>query len=308
MDLIKHKHIFLGLSVSLVLMSIAAIAAFGFKEGIDLKGGTEWALKIENEQEVTEGNVKDAIQNIVKDLNISVKTAGEGTFIIRLKDVTEEEHQTYLTEMRKAFKQVEEVSFASIGPSIGKELKNQALGAGLLVLLGISLYIAWAFRKVSEPVRSWKYGLTTLLTLFHDVTIPAGLLALLGKVKGIEIDTNFIVALLVVIGFSVHDTIVVFDRIRENLLDPNKKKWYIKEIINKSVQETIARSINTSLTLVFVLITLLIWGPASLFYFVLVILVGTIVGTYSSICVASPLIYLWAGKSQKTDPARAGSS
>lgn len=300
MDLIKHKHIFLGLSAALVLTSIILIAAFGFKEGIDLRGGTEWAIKIRS-GEITEKNIKDVMQNIVKDQGVSVKTASEGTFIIRLKDVTEENHQTYLEELKKNFKNVEEVSFASIGPSIGKELKNQAIGAGLLVLLGISLYIAWAFRKVSEPVRSWKYGLTTLLTLFHDVTIPAGLLALLGKIRGIEIDTNFIVALLVVIGFSVHDTIVVFDRIRENLLDPEKKKWPLKEIINKSVRETIARSINTSLTLVFVLLTLLLFGPATLFYFVLVILVGTTVGTYSSICVASPLIYLWAGKkSQKT--------
>jgi preprotein translocase subunit SecF len=159
------------------------------------------------------------------------------------------------------------------------------------VLFGISLYIAFAFRKVSKPVSSWKYGMVTLVTLFHDVIMPAGLLAVLGRFKGIEIDTNFIVALLVVMGFSVHDTIVVFDRIRENLTLARGKAVSLGDIINKSIRETFARSINTSLTLMIVLVALLVFGPPSLFYFILTILVGTLFGTYSSIFVASPLLY-----------------
>jgi len=142
-------------------------------------------------------------------------------------------------------------------------------------------------------VKSWKYGLVTLFTLFHDVIISTGLIALLGRFRGVEFDTNIIVALLVVMGFSVHDTIVVFDRIRENLLRRKGVKLDLGEIVNASVRETMARSINTSLTLVFVLVALIFLGPAPLFYFVLTILVGTIFGTYSSIFVASPLIYIW---------------
>jgi len=172
-------------------------------------------------------------------------------------------------------------------------LKTKAMWAIVLVLIGISLFIAWAFRKVSEPVKSWKYGIVTLITLVHDVSIPAGLLALLGYWKGIEIDTNFIVALLVVMGFSVHDTIVVFDRIRENLTLNRGRKFDLGDIIRFSVKETFTRSVNTSLTLILVLVVLLAFGPPSLFYFILTILVGTIFGTYSSIFVASPLLYLW---------------
>jgi preprotein translocase subunit SecF len=161
------------------------------------------------------------------------------------------------------------------------------------VILGISLYIAWAFRKVSAPVKSWKYGIVTLVSLFHDVSIPAGFIAILGKLKGVEIDTNFIVALLVVMGFSVHDTIVVFDRIRENLLLKRGSKVDLGAIVNFSVNETFVRSVNTSLTLILVLIAMLFFGPPSLFYFILTMLVGTVFGTYSSIFVASPLLYLW---------------
>ena len=160
------------------------------------------------------------------------------------------------------------------------------------MLFGISTYIAWAFRKVSRPIASWKYGLVTLVTLFHDVSIPLGLVAFLG----VEIDTNIIVALLVVMGFSVHDTIVVFDRIRENVKTHWRNTVSFADIVNRSVRETIARSINTSLTLIFVLVALLIWGPESLFYFLLALLVGTVAGTYSSIFVASPLLFLWRGR------------
>ena len=145
---------------------------------------------------------------------------------------------------------MEELRYETIGPTIGKELKGKAVWAVILVILGISLYVAYAFRKVSYPVKSWKYGIITLITLFHDVIVSVGALALLGWKFGVELDTKFIVALLVIIGFSVHDTIVVFDRIRENLLLDSGRKD-LKEIINDSVRQTFVRSVNTSLTLVF---------------------------------------------------------
>ncbi len=294
MNLIKYKYIFLGISAALVLLSWVFVGMFGLKKGIDLEGGTEWSIRIEPAPEIKE------LQKILGEIrgkeNASVKKAGDGTFILRLEDIGEEAHREELQKLREKFREVEEKSFSSIGPSIGKELERQAVRAGLLVLLGISLYVAWAFRKLKEPVAAWKCGLATLITLFHDVSIPMGLLALLGRWKGIEIDTNFIVALLVVMGFSVHDTIVVFDRIRENLLVPDIKKESLGSIMEKSVKETMARSINTSLTLQLVLISLLLWGPEALFYFILTILVGTVVGTYSSICVATPLVYIWSKK------------
>ncbi len=291
-DVIKYKNIFLGISGTLVIVSVILVFALGFRPGIDLVGGTSWQISVP-------GADLNKVQSVLKDASggeVSVKVAGDGSFIARFKDLSEENHQEYLKALQEAFGDVEERNFSSIGPTIGSELRRSAIWAIILVMLGISLYVAFAFRKVSEPVKSWKYGLITLITLFHDVSIPAGLLAVLGKWQGIEIDTNFIVALLVVMGFSVHDTIVVFDRIRENILLFRGRNTPLGEIINKSVNETMARSINTSLTLVLVLLALVFFGPPPLFYFVLTILVGTVVGTYSSIFVASPMLYLWQKK------------
>jgi preprotein translocase subunit SecF len=196
--------------------------------------------------------------------------------------------------MTTKFGAVEELSFQTIGSAIGAELVNKALWALGVNLFAISLYVAYAFRKVSFPVSSWKYAFITLITLFHDALIPVGMMAFLGHFLGVEIDANFIVAILLVIGFSVHDTIVVFDRIRENLRrSGGAAKANFADLVNTSIHETFARSLNTSLTLIIVLTALLVLGTGSLHYFILTILVGTIVGTYSSIFVAAPLLVLW---------------
>jgi preprotein translocase subunit SecF len=291
MNIIGKRNIFLGFSGTVVLLSLVAILFLGLKPGIDLKGGTQWEVAFGN-QNVSEDAIVASIGKVTPGAEVSAKKTSDGSFIIRLGDVSEEQHQAYLGVL-KSFGEVSEKNFSSIGPTVGSELRRRSLWAIVAVMFGISLYIAYAFRKVSDPIKSWKYGVVTLVTLLHDVIIPAGLLALLGWWQGIEIDTNFIVALLVVMGFSVHDTIVVFDRIRENLIVKRNQKMTLEQIINHSVNETFVRSVNTSLTLIIVLIATLILGPASLFYFVLTILVGTIFGTYSSIFVASPLLFLW---------------
>jgi len=221
-----------------------------------------------------------------------VTRGNEGSFIIRVAEVSEEKHQELAAVMRGKLGDFTELSFQSIGPSVGNDLRNKAIWAVILVLVGISMFVAFAFRKVSQPVSSWKYGLVTLITLAHDVIIPAGALAALGSFWLVEADTNFIVALLVIAGFSVHDTIVVFDRIRENLMTAGGKVS-LSETVNRSVNETMARSINTSMTLVFVLTALLLAGPATLKFFILTILIGTVAGTYSSIFVACPLLVVW---------------
>lgn len=295
MNIIKHRYIFLGVSGALVLASVAAVGVFGLREGIDLRGGTEWRVAF-SDRSVAGPRVEAALAEALK-RPVAVRSVGSADFLIRLPDTDEVTHQELAKFLTSRFGGFSERSFLSIGPSVGGELRGQALTALLFVLVGISLYVAWAFRKVSGSVRSWKYGVSALVTLFHDVSIPTGMLAVLGAVRGVEVDTNFIVALLVVMGFSVHDTIVVFDRIREHLL--NRQGAALDAVINESVRETLGRSINTSLTLVLVLIALLFWGPPALFYFILTILVGTLVGTYSSICVASPLLYIWDGGETK---------
>lgn len=288
LNVIGHRKIYLGISLVLVIAAFACIAVFGLKEGIDFRGGTLWRVRVAAESQEVLTNLRE-----LDVTDARVTSWGEtGNFLIRMGEISEAEHTRLGAELKSKFQSFEELSFESIGPSIGEELRRKSLIAVVLVLLGISLYIAFAFRKVFRPVSSWKYGWVTLITLLHDVTIPAGLLAVFGKLKGVEIDGNFVVALLVVMGFSVHDTIVVFDRIRENLLT-DRGRTEFGEVINASVNQTLARSINTSLTLILVLLALLFLGPENLFYFILTLVVGVTTGIYSSIFVASPLLYVW---------------
>jgi len=298
LDIIGKRKIFFVISGVLVGAAILAMIVFGFKEGIDFSGGTLWQFKTGN------ASVSD-VQNVftndlkVQDARLNYETATNG-FLARLPAISESDHQTYTAALKAKFLGFTELSFQSIGPSVGADLRNKSLIALGLVIIGISLYIAFAFRKVYRPVSSWRYGWMALLSLFHDVAIPAGLIALLGHLSLVEVDSNFVVALLVVMGFSVHDTIVVFDRIRENLfLDRGRTDF--ATVINQSINQTLARSINTSLTLILVLLALFFVGPATLKYFILTLLVGVTTGMYSSIFIASPLLLAW----QKVSPAKA---
>ncbi|MCX7589441.1 MAG: protein translocase subunit SecF [bacterium] len=297
-NIIGNKKIFLFISGILVVGAIICIILFGLKQGIDFSGGSFLKFYFKDDKPKIEQLENLFIETLnIKDLKITYDFQNNYYFV-RMPNLTNDDYQKINNVLKQKFSSYEELSFQSIGPSIGASIKQRAYIAIILVLIGISLYIAFAFRKVYVPVSSWKYGFVTLITLFHDVVIPTGMLALLGKTQGIEIDSNFVVALLVVMGFSVHDTIVVFDRIRENILNL-KNKLNFEEIVNYSVNQTLARSINTSLTLVLVLIALYFWGPLTLKYFILTLLVGTIVGTYSSIFVASPLLVIWQKFSSK---------
>lgn len=289
----KHKFWFLGLSALLVAFSVASIVKFDLKEGIDFAGGTLWQIQVDEENFST-ADIRATFNNElkIKDVTIVPESTSK-SLLLRFGTITEADHQSHLAALQKKHPNLKELRFETLGPTIGKEIRSRALLAFIFVLLGISLYVAFAFRAVSFPVNSWKYGAITLLTLGHDAIIPTGLFALFGYLRNAEIDTNFVVAILVVMGFSVHDTIVVFDRVRENLRLTRDRKFDFDALVGKSINETLARSINTSLTLVIVLVALYVLGAGSLSYFVLTILVGTVVGTYSSICVASPLLTLW---------------
>ena len=291
MNVIGHKWIYLSVSGLLVAASVVVIFAIGFRPGIDFVGGTLWEMKF-NEKSIAREALETFFVDNLKIADVIVTPITEGSLIVRSPEIKEVDHVLYVPRIEKEFGKFEELRFESIGAAVGHELRGKAITAFFLVLLGISFYIAFAFRKVSRPVSSWKYGVITLLTLFHDALIPAGLFAILGYTMNVEVDTNFIVAILVVMGFSVHDTIVVFDRIRENLRLFGTKMPF-EELVNASVNQTMARSLNTSLTVILVLATLFALGSPTLRYFILTIGVGTIVGTYSSIFVASPFLTLW---------------
>ena len=238
----------------------------------------------------------ETIEKKLADLDLGeiiIQPTGEKGVILKLKHVDEPTHQEILKKLEDA----KEQSFEAIGPTIGKEMTNKTKIAIIIALLAIASYVAFAFRRLSHPAKSWQYGISTLVALFHDVLIPLGVFAILGKLYNIEIDIPFIAALLTILGFSVHDTIVVFDRIRENLL--KRTSMSFEESINRSLNQTLVRSINTVLTVLFTLFALYFFGGETLKYFALALIVGIISGAYSSIFIASPLIFSWVGWQEK---------
>lgn len=293
--ILKHKNYFLAGSIILILLGGASIAAFGFKLGIDFTSGSLWQIKIPN---AAPAEIREAFHGLgVEEVGLSHDAEAQ-IYSLTFKQINDTDRQAYLTSLKQRFGDgVESLDFWTISPVVSQELKRKAIWAIALVALAISLYIAFAFRKVSKPISSWKYGVVTLFTLVHDVAIPAGLFAILGKTIGATVDTNFVVALLFVMGFSVHDTIVVFDRVRENLI-LFRDRMKLDEIVNQSILQTLHRSINTTLTLVLVLLAIYFLGPEGIKFFILTILVGTVAGAYSSILVASPLLALWGKRSK----------
>ncbi len=227
---------------------------------------------IQSENSDSEGQIEDEI--------IEVEIEGAtGTGSIEIE-----------TEEKKLLTNLEELRFDSVGPSIGEELKRKSFNAAILVLIAIVLYIAWVFRKVSKPVASWKYGISAIIALFHDIMIVLGIFAVLGEYLNVEINTPFVAAILTVLGYSVNDTIVVFDRVRENL---PKSEEDFEGTVNTSVNQTIRRSINTSVTTLLVLLSILFFGGSTIRDFVLALSIGVLIGTYSSIFLASPVLVVW---------------
>jgi len=288
-DFVKNRKITYVISGILVLTAWISLIIFGLKPGMDFIGGSVLELKLNNTQ--VDPKVIEEIYKNYGYQSVLVAPFGDDGLTIRSTDVNEENHQMIHSAIKEKYNNIEEMRFESFGPVIGKELRNKSITAIILVVFAIILYLTWAFRQVSRPMASWRYGVTAILALIHDISIPTGFFVLLGKFKGVEIDSNFIVALLTVLGFSVHDTIVVFDRIREKLRTHPGLNF--NQVINESINETLRRSILTSVSLMIVLVALIILGPANLFYFALTLLIGTFFGTYSSIFIASPLLYDW---------------
>lgn len=281
MNIVASRKIFYTISGILFVLSVASLATRGLNLGVDFKGDA--LLDVEFKDSAPEDGV---IVQSVKDTgvqSVSLEKKSDRHFLVRLDYLTEEKHQEVLASIRTKG-QFEEKSFVSTGPSVGRQLRRNAITALALTLIAIVIYIAWAFRTVSRPVSSWVYGLIAIAALVHDVFIPTGIFSYLQ----IQIDSLFVTALLTVLGFSVHDTIVVFDRIRENLRRSGDTNF--EALVEKSLKETITRSINTSLTTVLSLVAVYFFGGVSTQNFALALIIGIIVGTYSSIFIASPLL------------------
>jgi len=291
MLIVKYRKIFFVIAGALALLAVGSVLFFGLNFGVDFTGGTLIEARYESERPS-----KLSVENTLVNMDIvgaSVRPSEEDSFIIRTGVLSGEQRsflEGALSQNGEIIVSIER--FTEIGPTIGQELRNKALIALLLVVLAIIVYIAIVFRKVSQPVSSWMYGLIAVVALLFDTLVPVGVFALLGHFFGAQIDTLFVMALLAILGYSVNDTIVVFDRVRENLrrnMERGRKEEF-SLTVGRSLNQTYVRSINTSVTTLFVLVALFFLGPEATQDFALVLMVGVIAGTYSSLALATPLL------------------
>lgn len=299
---IKYTKVWFTISMIAILIGVFGMVqnkmnTGSFLEmGIDFTGGS--MMEFDFESETTPAIIQESIDagyslGLEKPVNAvaQITETGDGTYIVHAKDLTEEQLTNISAELTTDIGTFEMLRFTTIGPKVGETLKQKAFTALLITLIAIVLYIAYAFRKVPKRVSPWKFGISAIVALTHDILITLGIFALLG----FEINIFFITALLTIMGFSVHDTIVVFDRIRENLKKQGRDDTFA-DVADASLNQTLTRSINTSISTLFPLVALYIWGSESIQTFVFALLIGILVGTYSSIFIASPILTIWQRK------------
>lgn len=299
MNIIRYQKYFFILPALLSVLAVAAIVLWGFKPGIELVGGS--LLEVNYPEGRPAAEVVRETTTTLGLGEVRVQPTDENGYILRQRDLSNEERNTLLQTLG-TLGTVEERQFTSVGPSLGAELLQKAWIAIAIIVLATILFIAFAFRGVSKPVQSWKYGIVAIVTLLHDILLPLGLFAALGYFVGAEVDSLFIVALLTILGISINDTIVIFDRIRENLRinEEARRSEEFEAVVGRSISQTITRSINTSVTVIIVLVALYLLGPEATKNFALTLIVGMVAGTYSSIFLASPLLVVWDKWSRKS--------
>lgn len=294
-NVMRLSVLWLCVSSTLVLAAVVALVTFGFQYGVDFTGGTLIELRIPSLEHTDDLRTSLAASGYGE---LSVQSGEGDQVFVRAGDLTEAEHQQLLVSIQNSHPDAVEAQYTFVGPSVGEELRRSAIVAVVLLLALIALYVAWAFRNVGDRVSSWKFGVVTLLTALHDVIIPLGVFAVLGKIWGYQVDTAFVAAILTVLGYSINDTIVVFDRTREHLMR-KRAGQSLRDLVNMSINETLGRSINTTLAVLIPLLAIFFIGGDSTRPFVLALIVGILAGAYSSIFVASPLLVLWQEKAEK---------
>lgn len=293
-QIIAKRKYWLAISAVLVAMSITAIAVWGLRFGIDFVGGGVLEVRYLQDRPIVV-SIKESLAPIGLS-NLIVQPVGDNDIKLRFQAIDEAKHQEVLSKLAELSPKIdsqpslEELRYDSVGPTVGRDLRSRATTSIILVLIAIIVYVAWAFRKVFQPVSSWKYGVCAVIALFHDVIILLGFFALLGRYYGYQIDISSVAALLTILGYSVNDTIVVFDRTRENLF---RTRQSFADTVNLSLNQTLARSIYTSLTTMLTLVAIVIFGGASIRNFALALSIGILFGAYSSIFIASPLLVVW---------------
>lgn len=292
MKFMNKKGLYFAISLLLLIPGLISLVMFGLRFSIDFTGGS--LIEIQTSEVVSTEKIKSITQS--QDIEVSsVASAGEKVILIRTKPITQEKNNQLKTELQKQIGPITERRFETVGPTIGAELSRKAILAVVVASVAIIVYLAWSFRGIPKPYASWKFGVSAVIALIHDVLVVLGVFSLLGHFYHVEIDALFVTAVLTVIGFSVHDTIVVFDRIRENVTKMPKSSFY--DVVDFSLTETIARSLITSVTVILTLLSLLLFGGESIRWFVVALLIGILSGTYSSIFNAAPILAIWEERS-----------
>lgn len=284
-DIVGKRFWFFLASGVVILIGIVSLATFGLKAGIELSSGS--MMRVGFKQEVNQGELKQELASLGY-ANAIIQRTGEGDFLLRLPELSGEARANLEAGLAAKLSALEVKEFAEVSPWVAAETTRNAAIAVATAGIGILLYITWAFRKMPDPLR---YGTCAIIALVHDVLVAVGIFSILGRILGWEINLMFITGILAVIGYSVNDTVIIFDRIRENLLKAENSDFEV--IVNNSLVETLGRSLNTSLTTLFVVVALLLFVGASIQNFVVVLLIGITAGTYSSICIAAPLLVVW---------------
>ncbi|OGH21604.1 MAG: protein-export membrane protein SecF [Candidatus Levybacteria bacterium RIFCSPHIGHO2_01_FULL_41_15] len=289
LNIIEKRKWYFILSGLVVVPGLIFLLLFGLNLSIEFTGGSRLAIEFQKKVGSQEESEIKALLTRQK-IRIYTLEKSDQTLLVRTSPINQNQNKKFTEELTENFKGAGETSFETIGPTIGKETTANAIKAVILASVLIVLYIAWSFRKVPHPASGLRFGVSAIIALIHDVLVVVGVFAIFGKFLGVEVDSLFVTALLTVIGFSVHDTIVVFDRIRENL---KRSSGPFPRIVNDSILQTLDRSLNTSLTVVLVLVALLLFGGETIRWFVVALLIGIISGTYSSIFNASPILVVW---------------
>jgi len=295
LQIVKRRYLFFGISLLVIIPGLIALALWGLPLGIDFTGGSILQVQFESGKTPEPAEVIDLYAGYGFG-DSQVQSSSNDVMIIRSRTMEGGTQANIVSEMEKRFNSKVVVQrFDSVGPAIGKEVAVRASGAVVLAAIGILLYITYAFRGVPHAIR---YGTSAIIAMFHDVLVVLGVEAILGHFLGWEVDALFLTALLTVIGFSVHDTIVVFDRIREN--SEIYRRIPYDALVNHSIVQTLDRSINTQLTVLFTLLSLALFGGLTIHHFVIILMVGVFSGTYSSIFNAAPILVVWENREWRT--------
>lgn len=297
MNITSLRRLWFSISATLVLSSLVIVGIFGLNLGLDFTGGARWDIQFEESTTVAELNTFFENRSELSQ-EVAIQASTNNTYLITIEDLPDADIQTISAGLTAEIGKYEQASYRKVDATIGQSFKQKTLYAIAAALIGIILFVAFAFRKIPASINPWRFGGVAILALLHDIIIVLGVFVLLGALYDVELDLPFITALLATLGFSVNDTIVVLDRVRENIR-LQKASENFEDTVEKAVKQTLNRSVNTSISTLLPLVALFIFGADSISFFVLALIIGIVIGTYSSIFLAAPMLVEWKNWADK---------